>query len=363
MSLIEKIVKPEIRNLVRIQDGFDERFNYLRLDKNERLLPFNSNLMQDFLNNLKQEDIMGYSEMGPVYLQLSGYLDVAPDQILIAAGGDLAIKSVYESCIDRGDTIIYHAPSYAMFRIYGKMFGAKEKLFNLSMDLSHKITDMLNLVDDETKMVVLENPNGFIGYKPELEEIEYFAAETCKRDIILLLDEAYFYVDNKRFNKQELIQKYPNMIVTQAFSKAHGLAGMRFGYLIGNSKLINYISRVRPMHEVSSLTAKLAQWIMSNPELLEEFHRSIKDSRRFLGIELKKIGIKYMMTTANFMLLYLPNEGKTANINLKLKEKGILIRRPFDDQRLLGWSRVCIGSMDDSMRFISSLRQIILREI
>ena len=91
----KKIVKPNIRKLNRIKDTFDDRFDYLRLDKNERLLSFNKIVFKKFISDIKDHDLSGYHELGNLYKLLASYLGVNINEILLSAGSDLGIKSVY----------------------------------------------------------------------------------------------------------------------------------------------------------------------------------------------------------------------------------------------------------------------------
>lgn len=359
MKLINKVIKKEIKKLKRVKDTFDERFDYLRLDKNERLLPVSEKSMKDLYRRIKYEDLSGYTELGSIYRRLARYLGVKDNQMLLASGSDLAIKSVFEACIEKGDNIIVHLPCYAMYRVYAKMFGIKAKTVPIRNDWSINIEKMLSMVDNRTKFMVVENPNGFVGTKPTIEEIEKCASFLKKKNVLLLVDEVYNYVENNDSKVIPLIDKYPNLIVSQSFSKGHGLAGARLGYLIGEIELIEHISRVRPMHEITGLTAVAAEWVLDSPEMLAEYQQSIRESKNYLKKEMSSLGIKYRDTHANFMLFYLPDRGRTKDLALKLRGKKVLIRRPFEEVYLQGWSRVCVGSVEDSRCFIIALKQIL----
>ena len=172
LRLIDKVIKSEIRTLKRIKDTFNDRYEYLRLDKNERLLPFNDVFFQDFRDALKQVDLSGYPEIGHIYRKLANYLDVSDEQIMLASGSDLAIKSIYEACVGIGDNIILHAPCYAMYRIYAEMFGAEPRMVPIQDNWTVNHESMLKQVNKKTKFVALENPNGFIGSQPQFKIIE-----------------------------------------------------------------------------------------------------------------------------------------------------------------------------------------------
>lgn len=357
MELIERMVKREIKALQRVKDTMDDRFEYLRLDKNERLLPFTEMQLMDFIRRITSDELSGYGELGAAYRKLAHYLDVREDQLLLASGSDLAIKSIYEACVERDDVLVLHSPCYAMYRVYSNMFGACVKLVPVMDDWSMDTEKMLRMVDSKTKLMVLENPNGFLGTEPKLSEIEYCASELYKNNTILLVDEAYLYIEHKGSEVIRMIEHYPNLIVSQSFSKGHGLAGIRIGYLVGNEKLIEYISRVKPMHEITNLSALALEWVLDHAEILEEYQKTIEVSKEYLRAKASLLGIAYRDTHTNFMLYYFPNEGRTRNITKRLKEKGILIRRPFEESYLKGWSRVCVGSIDDSMVFMEALEQ------
>jgi len=359
MIAIEKLFKKEIRELERVKDTLDGRFEYLRLDKNERLLAFNEKLFNEFKANVKSEDLSSYAELGFVYRVLAEYLDVSTEAMLLASGSDLAIKSIYESCVERGDNVVLHAPSYAMYRVYAKMFGAEPRMVPVGSDWNLDVQGMLSRIDDKTKMLVIENPNGFVGSKPSLEEIRECASFLAKKGVILLVDEAYLYVENDCSETIPLIGEYPGLIVSQSLSKGHGLAGARAGYIVGDTEIMRYISRVRPMHEVTNLTGLAIEWVIKHPEILAEYQQMIRKSKDYLKTEISLLGIPYKDTHANFMLFYFPEEGNTRGITQRLKDNMILIRRPFEEPNLKGWCRVCVGTLDDCRRFMNTLKQLL----
>ena len=361
MKLISHIIKKEIKQLKRNNFFIENRFNYLRLDNNERLLPLKKKDLKSFKFSIKDDDIMGYTDIHNTYKNLAKFLKVDIDQLLIAAGSDIAIRSVFETFVSKRDTIVLQSPSYAMSQVYAKMFGAKIKYFKTNKNFTVEPKNVYRQIDNKTKLVIIENPNGFVGNIFKIREIEEFAKNFLAKNILLLIDEAYFYVENNSFDKKYLLKKYPNVIISQTFSKGHGLAGVRFGYLISNSKIMNYLKKVRPMHEISSLSAKAANWVFEKSHMHKEFRKSIKQSKEYLMRELLLLKIKYKMTTANFFLIYAPNFGRTKNIYNKLKQKKILIRRPFDQKGLNGWIRITVGSLSDSKKFILALKSIIKR--
>ncbi len=358
MTKLIKNIRTEIQNLVRIKDTFDDRFQYLRLDKNECLISFDEQLLEQFKQNITSQDLSGYPELGSLYFKLSKFLGIDEDQILLTAGSDIAIRSIFDACIERNDNIILHDPCYAMYKVYGKMFGTEVRNIPF-LDWQADLKKMLNYVDSSTKMMMVENPNGNLGTKPSFEQLEYYASELYKKNVLFLIDDTYFYLNNSRSKTHELISNYPNVLITQTFSKSHGLAGLRMGYLIGSTEIIEQIARVRPLHEITSLTARAAEWVLENPGILSKNQNLIKESKKYLIEKLNKIGIPIKNTNTNFILLYLPNEGNTARIAEQFKLNRILVKNPFDKGCQKGWIRVTIGTLEDSERFIKVLKEIL----
>ena len=140
----------------------------MRLEKNERLLDFQKTKFRAFLNNIKSHDLSGYGEIGSTYSQISKYLKIKREQILLTSGSDLAIKTVFECIIEDKDEVIMQSPGYAMSKVYSKMFGAKIKTFGIDDNLNIKFNEIYKKISKKTKLVIVENPNGFTGQKTRL---------------------------------------------------------------------------------------------------------------------------------------------------------------------------------------------------
>jgi histidinol-phosphate aminotransferase len=358
-DLLDRNFRPEILRLTRIHDTSEDRFDYLRMDKNECLHRFDEKLLQKFKDSIDFESISAYPELDPLYRKLAAAVDAQPEQIFLAAGSDIAIRSIYEACVAKGDNVVLSVPSYAMFRVYAWMLGADPKMIPLKSDWNIDVDAMLNSIDDRTKLLAIENPNGSTGTKPSFKEIERIASETYEKGVLFAIDEVYFYVDGDKSRNQSLLEKYPNTIIIRSFSKSHGLAGLRIGYLLGDKDIIEPVSRVRPMHEITSLAAAALNWSLDNPEILASIQNSIRKSKDYLSEAFAYFGIKSKVDGGNFILAYMPNEGRTKNISERLADKKILIRRPFDESFLKGWTRVTVPELEESKTFIKSLKELL----
>lgn len=353
--LYERHIKQEIKSLRRVDGSFDHRYQYLRLDKNERIPPFSDEMLNELKRQIQSEHLTGYAELGPLYNKLANMLGVSSSQILLAAGGDLAIKSVFEATVRPGDNIVLHDPSYAMFAVYARMFGAEPRIVPILDSWQINVEEMLGAVDDKTRFMALENPNGFVGVRPHPEKIRYAAEELYHRNTFLIIDEAYVYVANSRSWCLDLIKEYPNVIVCQSFSKAHGLAGMRMGYLVGSEAIIEAIGRVRPMHEISSMTALAAEWLLDNPTIIAEYQSTICTSKEYLRLACENLGVDYLQTDTNFVLLRFPEDAESAW--QYLFDQMILLKKPYSYGVMKGYCRTCISDMKDMRQLVDALQR------
>ncbi|MBI5197159.1 MAG: aminotransferase class I/II-fold pyridoxal phosphate-dependent enzyme, partial [Nitrospirae bacterium] len=137
-------------------------------------------------------------------------------------------------------------------------------------------------------------------------------------------------------------------------SKAHGLAGARMGYLIADAKVIERIARVRPMHEVTSITALAATWLLDHPEILKDYQQMVRAGKELLKNACALLGIGYRETPANYVLLKFPDP--VATCDFLFKEK-ILVKKPYAYGPMKDYCRVCISDLNDMKHLVEALRK------
>ena len=122
------MIKPRknIANLNRMKDFGSDRSYFIRLDKNERTIPYPEEIYQGMLKTLSNNSISMYPDQTPLYLRLSEFLSIDQEYILLTSGSDAAIKSIYETYVDPGDKVVYLWPTYAMIDVYAEMFEAEK---------------------------------------------------------------------------------------------------------------------------------------------------------------------------------------------------------------------------------------------
>jgi len=350
------MIKPKanIEKLYRTPPDTGSRKGLLRLDKNDRLIPFPKEIWNRFMELFDETTVMTYPEQEEFYQRLASYIGVPREHILLSLGSDLAIKMVYETFIDAGQEVQLHLPSYAMYSVYNNIFQADASSISFNEYLELDVKKFIDNISEDTRMVVVENPNGFIGGRLEKKDLKRIAEKANLTDTIFLIDEAYYqFMGN---TAQELYLGYDNVIIVRSFSKDFGMAGLRCGYLLSQKQNIDFLYRVKPMNETNSAAIAFGLAILDYPNLIQDYIEDVKKSVTFLKGALSSSGFKFAGGNGNFLIIFV---GDAINKIIKLlKERGVLVRRPFQVESLHGWMRVGIGTIADMEQFIDYFKEV-----
>lgn len=357
MNPLHKYVKPAVLAVQRevIRDELAERPAFLRLDKNENLHAFDDEPFEAFRQSITQDLVWGYPSLKSLYEKVAAQNGVTSDQVLLANGSDVAIKALFDACISPGDQIVLHAPAYFMFDTYAQLAGATVT----SVPVKHWVPDidtMLTLAGPRAKLMVIEDPSGFVGTSITPTEMRNLARHLHERGILLLIDEAYLYVTSDRSEHLPLLQEYDNVIISRTLSKAHGLAGARVGFLLSNAALMGEIAKCRPLYEISAFSAHVAEWTMDHPEFLEDFRSTVASSKAKIFAALDVLDIRYRDTRGNFVLVHCDRLSADDMVR-QLAAQGILVRRPFTDSQITDWVRVSVAGPWATRKFLEAFEK------
>lgn len=259
-------------------------FNFC-LTQNERNLKLDSNFFSEFIDSIQQEDIRYYPNLSTVKQKLADSLNLDTGNILLTPGSDIAIKTLFEAIeFENGHFITtdYHFP---MYTVYGNLYNIPSKFTEYSRDLTYSISDLLNLIDSKTKLIILANPNSPLGdYKPpqELKRI-------LDTGIPVLIDEAYIELTSYE-SMIGYLKEYDNLFITRTFSKGLGAAGCRVGYILSNSKNIDILSKFRFMYEIPSISAKYIELVLDRKSIFEQYSTKLLKNKETV---VKRLKAKY----------------------------------------------------------------------
>jgi len=199
-------------------------------------------------------------------------------------------------------------------------------------------------------VVLIANPNNPTGTAVRLEGVRRILERAANAAV--LIDEAYFEFFG--VTALPLLEDYPNLFVSRTFSKVYGLAGMRLGCLFSAEGNIAYLHKAQSPYSVNTLAALAACAAVQDGEHLRNYVAEVIEAREFLYRSFEEMGIEYLPSEANFVLMRLG--GRALEIRDRLRVMGILVRdRSYE---LPGCVRVTVGRRAQVERFLEALRQV-----
>jgi histidinol-phosphate aminotransferase len=249
-------------------------------------------LFNRFLKTLKQEDFICYpceKDYDNLKNSIATLNDVAPSNISLNHGSDQSIKNIFNLFQSKGSEVIFNTPSFPMYQVYADTFGFTPRLVGYN-DYQCELEDLLALVNKNTKLLVLANPNSPYGDIKSKDEIADLCDRLQQRGVYLLLDEAY--IDFGGESCSSLIYRFDNLFITKTFSKAWGAAGTRCGYSISSPLNTNILEKIRPSFPYAGPTIKYLQFILDNPCIKNNFVKTVNEEKAAI----KKLSLKNIST-------------------------------------------------------------------
>ncbi len=282
---------------------------------------------------------------------------VTPEQILLAAGStDLLEKTAFALCM-KGGNVISADPSYLSLVKTATAIGATWKNIPLRADYAHDLDAMEKAIDADTKLIYVCNPNNPTGTLTPIDELKAFIKKVNSR-VPIFVDEAYLeLLDN--YDSQTtvgLLHEGYDVMVCRTFSKIHGMAGLRVGYMVAKPervKMIQNLVRTEMGMCVTSLEGALAS--MADTDFQNYTREHNKEGRAYTFAELKKAGMNPIPSYTNFILF--PINMPVQQMLDKMLEKGVGIRGYEINGKPYG--RVSMGTMDELKLFVKTLNGIV----
>jgi histidinol-phosphate aminotransferase len=357
MINLDKVVKKGVYETARrhFREKLAQRKNFLRLDLNENLTELSAAQFADMIASIKPDTVTAYPDLAPIDCKMARHVGVSEDRLVITNGSDMGIKSIFDVCIEKGDHIVLHDPYFLMYERYAQFFEADIDAVPVNDSWAPEADAMLRRVNARTKMVVVEDPSGNLGTGLGFQDLERMASELERKNVLLVIDEAYLYVEKNKSDNLALVDKYSNVILIRTMSKAYGLAGARLGILISNASLAKELYKVRSLYEISGLSANITEWHLDHPEVLAAYQYTVRKSKAFLFDQFKRLGLAFKDTPANFVTVELDRGNHTTYVAEQLKAKGILIGKAYTLPKLKGWARITVGEIKHCEQFIQAL--------
>ncbi len=330
----------------------------LKLDWNESTIP-PSPAVKEAIQDALEKDmnlLNWYPELYSKKLasHLAIYSGRSVNEILVTNGSDDALELICKVFLDPGDHVLVPYPTYTHFVTYVQSRGAVLKKVETPDPFKPDITSIINNVTPETKLVYIVNPNNPTGVLISRKQIKTLCS--IVKDAVILVDEAYFEFSEKTV--ADLIETYPNLIVTRTLSKAWALAGLRVGYLVTNHLTVKELSKVLNPKSVSTLAQVAASAALGDIEYMKRYVREVEASKIILLDYFRKKNITAYDSAANYIMVQHPK------LELLLKEmenEYIFVRDRSSFKNLPGFFRITIGNNWQTEELVSRLERVLNR--
>lgn len=322
------------------------------MDRNEDVTGWETDRLQEFVSLVSAEHLAAYHDPDRVQEKLAAWLEISSDSLCITAGSSEALQMVFDTYVEEGGNVISLEPSYGLYDVFTAKCGADRIGLSFEEDLSFSLRGLLEAISrTRASLVVIANPNQPTGTFIDLHAMRSVASATLATNSILLVDEAYFLFSPE--SAIVLLNEFPNVVVTQTFSKALGLAGVRFGYVASNPERIKEIAKMRPLTQSNSLALLAAEYVLDN---MVWAMKRVDDSiagRDFLIRKLRSWDLKVYDSHTNFVLLDCASVKDAADLVRECRQTGYAIRGPLEVYPLRTCVRITAGPEHLARRFLS----------
>ncbi len=282
---------------------------------------------------------------------------IPAEQIILGNGADSLITLISTTFLNPGEEVLFCEPTFPIYRSAARIAMGNPRGLPLNETYQFGLDRLLGSITPQTKLIYLCNPNNPTGTILLPEEIETFL-KSLPEGILVVLDEAY--IDFMETDKVPptltwIAEGYP-IVSLRTFSKVYGLAGMRIGYAMASSEIIQYLYRVREPFAVSALAIKAASGALTDHQHYQKVTQSIKKEREKLQESFDERNLKYIPSQANFIFVDFGRDSQ--EICRRLSEYGVLIRCSAS-WGMPSWARVTVGTPQANQALLRALDRML----
>ena len=342
---INQLVRDNIKLLRPYSSARDE---FKVFNKEMVFLDANENPFNNGLNRYPDP------QQTAIKYELSELKEISSAQILLGNGSDEVLDLIFRAfCEPKKDNIITLPPTYGMYKVLAAINNIEEKEVLLTSKFQPNVEAILEVVDENSKLLFLCSPNNPTGNSFSVENVEILLKSFQG---LVILDEAYIDFSEQKSWLQRL-EEFPNLIITQTLSKAFGMAGIRLGICYASKEIIFILNKIKPPYNINELTQQKALKRLLKIEKVQKEINKILKQRKTLISNLVSISFveKVYKTDANFVLAKVDDATKRYN---QLIAKGIVIRNRTTQPLCENTLRFTVGTKKETTLLIKALNEL-----
>ena len=285
--------------------------------------------------------------------KISRKFNILENQVTVGNGSNDIIEFVARSFLGPNDSAVYSEHAFAVYPLVVRAVGAMG-IEVPAKNFSHDLDAMLDSIEENTKLIFIANPNNPTGSFIERSELLNFL-EKVPEEIIVLLDQAYF--DYSSFETSDLefdvLERFPNLVISRSFSKAYGLAGFRVGYSVSSIEIADYLNRVRQPFNANSLALYAAEIALDDDQFIKKCLELNFEQKQKLFNDLQALGFECLPSRANFISFDCREDSNDAFNKLLLE--GVIVRS-LRVYKMPNFLRVSVGLPEENLTFLEKIK-------
>lgn len=342
-------VREAILNRRTYEAPAEGRSNKLRLDFNENTSGCSPSVRRA-LTKLTAKQIAMYPEYQAPTNRLAHHFGVRPQELLLANGGDDALRVFFDAFVDPRSSILICEPTFPMYRYYAEIYGARIAVTRYTNEMHFPLEAVLLALQKKPRVLFIANPNNPTGTLVQPDAIRKILNAATHTAVVM--DEAYAEFSGSTV--VPWIRKFPQLFVARTFSKVAGLAALRLGAVIACEDSLSLVRRAMPPFPVNLAALVAADAAVRDLAAMQTYVKNVKHLRASLAMELSGLGVKTYPSAGNFLLADFGSPGPA--LFRKLEEQGILLRDRSRDMSP-GFVRITIGTRSEMHRLLQAIRK------
>ncbi|MBU0807435.1 MAG: histidinol-phosphate transaminase [Gammaproteobacteria bacterium] len=282
---------------------------------------------------------------------VADYYGVQTSQVFVGNGSDEVLAHAFHGLFQHGQPLLFPDISYSFYPVYCGLYGIDSVQVPLDEQFQICVEDYVR----PNGGIIFPNPNAPTGCALGLDAIERLLK--ANSDTVVLVDEAY--IDFGGETAISLVDKYPNLLVSQTLSKSRSLAGLRVGIAVGHPDLIEALERIKnsfnsyPLDRMAIAGAAAA---FADKAYFQQTCQQVIDNREVVVAGLEKLGFAVLPSAANFVFAR-HSEKDAATLAAGLREQGVIVRH-FKQQRIAQFLRITIGTPEQNQALLEALKSL-----
>ncbi len=282
---------------------------------------------------------------------VADYYGVQANQVFVGNGSDEVLAHAFHGLFQHGKPLLFPDITYSFYPVYCGLYGIAQEVIALDEQFQIRVEDYAR----PNGGIIFPNPNAPTGCLLALEAIERLLQ--ANPDSVVLVDEAY--IDFGGQTAIALVDRYPNLLVTQTLSKSRSLAGLRVGLAVGHPDLTEALERIKNSfnsYPLDRLAIAGAAAAFEDRAYFQQTCAAVIDSREAVVAGLQQLGFEVLPSAANFVFARHPQRD-AAELAARLREQGVIVRH-FKQARIAQFLRISIGTPAQNQALLDALRAL-----